>query len=77
VGIWLVAQWQSIGLNAEPWVQPTAPFFATLRSHSTAFQVSIDPNCQAVVNPLLDVSKYISDDRAGNNYANYQDRLLD
>jgi peptide/nickel transport system substrate-binding protein len=77
VGIWLIAQWQSIGLNAEPWVQPTDPFFATLRSHSTAFQVSIDPHCEAVVNPLLDVSKYISDDRAGNNYANYQDRGLD
>ncbi len=77
VGIWLIAQWQSIGLKAEPWVQPTDPFFATLRSHSTAFQVSIDPYCEAVVNPLLDVSKYISDDRAGNNYANYQDRVLD
>jgi peptide/nickel transport system substrate-binding protein len=77
VGIWLIAQWQSIGLNAEPWVQPTDPFFATLRSHSMAFQVSIDPHCEAVVNPLLDVSKYISDDRAGNNYANYQDRVLD
>jgi peptide/nickel transport system substrate-binding protein len=77
VGIWLIAQWQSIGLNAEPWVQPTGPFYATLRSHGTAFQVSIDPNCEAVVNPLLDVSKYISDDRAGKNYANYQDRVLD
>ncbi len=77
VGIWLIAQWQSIGLKAEPWVQPTDPFFATLRSHGAAFQVSIDPYCEAVVNPLLDVSKYISDDRAGNNYANYQDRVLD
>jgi peptide/nickel transport system substrate-binding protein len=77
VGIWLINQWRSIGLNAEPWVQATDPFFATLRSHKKAFQVSIDPNCQAVVNPLLDVSKYISDDLAGNNYANYQDRVLD
>ena len=77
VGIWLIGQWQSIGLNAEPWVQPTDPFFATLRGPGTAFQVSLDPCCEAVVNPLLDVSKYISDDRAGNNYANYQDRVLD
>jgi len=77
VGIWLIGQWQSIGLNAEPWVQPTDPFFATLRSPGTAFQVSLDPCCEAVVNPLLDVSKYISDDRAANNYANYQDRVLD
>jgi peptide/nickel transport system substrate-binding protein len=77
VGIWLIAQWQSIGLNPEPWVEPTDPFFATLRSPRAAFQVSIDPCCEAVVNPLLDVSKYISDDRAANNYANYQDRVLD
>jgi len=77
VGIWLIAQWQSIGLNPEPWVEPTDPFFATLRSPGAAFQVSIDPCCEAVVNPLLDVSKYISDDRAANNYANYQDRVLD
>jgi peptide/nickel transport system substrate-binding protein len=75
VGIWLIAQWQSIGLNAEPWVQPTRPFLKTLRSHTYA--VSIDWNAEAVVNPLLDVSKYISDDRAGNNYGNYQDRVLD
>jgi peptide/nickel transport system substrate-binding protein len=29
------------------------------------------------VNPLLDVSKFISDDRSGKNWANYQDRVLD
>ena len=25
VGLWLITQWRSIGLNAEPWVQPTEP----------------------------------------------------
>ena len=77
VGTWLIDQWRSIGLDAEQWVQPTGPFYKTLRSHSTEFQVSIDFNCQAVVNPLIDVSKFISDDRSGNNYANYKDRVLD
>jgi peptide/nickel transport system substrate-binding protein len=75
VGSWLAGQWRRIGLDPKLWVQPTRPFFDTLRQGK--FEVSIDPNCQSVVNPLLDVSKYISDDRAGNNYAHYQDRVLD
>jgi hypothetical protein len=56
-------------------VEPTATFFATLRNGN--FQVSIDFNCQSVVNPVLDVSKFLSDDRSGDNYGHYQDRPLD
>ena len=77
VGTWLIDQWREIGLNAEQWVQPTGPFYQTLRSRTNRYAVSADFNCQAVINPLLDVSKFISDDRSGNNYANYQDRELD
>ena len=77
VGTWLIDQWREIGLNAEQWVQPTGPFYQTLRSRTDRYAVSADFNCQAVVNPLLDVSKFISNDRSGNNYANYQDRVLD
>jgi peptide/nickel transport system substrate-binding protein len=77
IGTWLIDQWRHIGLNAEQWVQPTGPFFQILRSQSKRFAVSIDFNCQAVVNPLLDVSKFVSNDRSGINYANYQDRVLD
>jgi peptide/nickel transport system substrate-binding protein len=77
VGLWLLTQWRSIGLNAEQWVQPTDAYFKTLRSRSTEFAVSIDFISETVANPLLDVSKFISDDRSGNNHANYQDRMLD
>jgi peptide/nickel transport system substrate-binding protein len=75
VGSWLAGQWRRIGLDPDLVVQPTGPFFDTLRQGT--FEVSIDPNCQSVVNPLLDVSKYISNDRVGNNYGRYQDRDLD
>ena len=75
VGIWLIDQWRKIGLNVEHWIEPTAPFFATLRNGN--FQVSIDFNCQAVVNPVLDVSKFLSKDRSAANYARYTDRELD
>jgi len=75
VGAWLINQWRSIGVNVEEWVQPKGAYFNTLRSGG--FDVSIDYNCQAVVNPLLFVAKFISNDRTGNNNANYQDRKLD
>lgn len=77
VGLWLIAQWRSIGLNAEQWVQGEGAYYKTLRGHSTEFQVSIDGHCQAVVNPLSGVSKFISDDRSDISYGRYQDRVLD
>ena len=67
VGLWLITQWRSIGLNAEPWVQQTEAYFKTLRSRTTEYAVGVDFNCETVVNPLLDVSKFISDDRSGKN----------
>jgi peptide/nickel transport system substrate-binding protein len=75
VGIWVIDQWRQIGLNVEHWVEPTAPFFATLRNGN--FQVTMDFNCQAVVNPVLDISKFLSNDRSAANYGQYQDRVLD
>jgi len=77
VGRWLIKQWRSIGLNAEAWVQPTKPFFKTLRSRGPNFEVSIDWHTGALVNPLLDISKFVSSDRSDFNFANYKDRVLD
>jgi peptide/nickel transport system substrate-binding protein len=77
VGIWLIDQWRQIGLDVEHWVEPTAPFYATLRGKGTEYDVSLDFNCQAVVNPIVDITKFLSNDRAGNQYGRYQDRTLD
>lgn len=77
VGIWLIDQWRQIGLDVEQWVQPTGPFYATLRGDGKEFDVSLDFNCQAVVNPIVDITKFLSDDRAGNQYGRYQDKALD
>ena len=76
VGTWLIDQWKQVGMDVEQWVQPTGPFYATLRKKKD-FDVSIDFNCQSVVNPLLDVSKFQSDTIAGNQYAGYQDPEMD
>ena len=76
VGTWLIDQWRQIGLKVKQRTQPTSQFYATLRRKKD-FDVSMGFNCQSVVNPLLDVSMYQSDDIAGNNSAGYQDRVLD
>jgi len=77
LGIWLIDQWRKIGLEVEHWVEPTAQFYATLRGKKQAYAVSMDFNCQSVVNPILDITKFLSDDVVGNNYGEYQDRELD
>ena len=38
-------------------VLPTGPFFEALRNNGD-FDVTLDFNCQGLVNPLLDVGKY-------------------
>ena len=74
VGTWLIDQWSKIGAKVTQRVQPSGPFYDTLRKKRD-FQVSIDFNCQSVVNPLADVSKFLGS--AGNNYGQYDDPLLD
>lgn len=77
VGTWLIDQWRQVGLHVIQDVRPTAPFYAVLRSNPQKFDVSMDFNCQSIVNPTLDVSQFISADKAANNYARYIDRTVD
>lgn len=76
VGTWLIDQWKQVGLNFEQRVQPTGPFYDTLRSKRD-FAVSLDFNCQSVVNPLLDISKFLSKDISDSQYGGYTDREVD
>lgn len=76
VGVWLIDQWRQIGLNFEQKVQPTAPFYATLRE-SRDFDVSLDFNCQSIVNPPIDTSKFLSSDINPANYSGVVDREMD
>ena len=55
-------------------VQPTPPFYATLRKKKD-FDASIDFNCQSVINPIADVTKFLGS--AGNNYGSYEDVELE
>lgn len=76
VGTWLIDQWRQVGLKVKQRVQPSSAFYATLRKKKD-FDVSMDFNCQSIVNPLLDVSKYLSSDISGNSYGQFVDRKLD
>jgi peptide/nickel transport system substrate-binding protein len=78
VGTWLIDQWRQVGLNVEQWVQPTSAFYATLRAKPPQeFDLSMDFNCQSIVNPTLDISKFISWDKGPSNNSKYIDRKLD
>ena len=55
-------------------MQPSGPFYDTLRKKSD-FDVSIDFNCQSVINPIADITKFLGS--AGNNYGQYEDQILE
>ena len=74
VGTWLVGQWKKIGLVAKQRVQPSGPFYNTLRKTGD-FDVSIDFNCQSVINPIADVTKFLGS--SGSNYGHYDDPVLE
>src|SRR3546814_1153644 len=48
VGTWLIDQFRQVGLNVEQRVQPTGPFYASLRQKKD-WDMSIEFNCQSVV----------------------------
>jgi peptide/nickel transport system substrate-binding protein len=74
VGTWLIDQWTKIGLKVTQRVQPSPQFYATLRKKKD-FEVSMGFNCQSVINPIADVTKFLGS--AGNNYGSYEDQELE
>ena len=74
VGTWLIDQWAQVGVATEQHVRPSPQFYAVLRG-SKEFDVSVDFNCQSVINPIADVTKFLGS--AGNNYAQYEDQVLE
>src|SRR5206468_6262631 len=56
-GTWVLDEWSKIGLKVTQRVVPTGPWFEALRQGN--FDVGVTGNCQSVVNPLLDVQRYL------------------
>ena len=71
VGTWLVDQWKKVGLNVTQQVNPSPVFYDILRKKQD-FDVSIDFNCQSVINPIADVTKMLPG--GGANYSGSTDQ---
>jgi peptide/nickel transport system substrate-binding protein len=74
VGTWLIDQWKQVGLTVEQKMDTTGPFYASLNAGS--FDVTLDFNCQSVVNPLIDTAKFLPSDVAGDQYGRFKDEEL-
>jgi peptide/nickel transport system substrate-binding protein len=70
-GIWVIDQWSKIGVRATQRVLESGPFVEAERKGD--FDVVVDAECQNVVNPLLDGTKYLPHAMSDANYGNYDD----
>ena len=72
IATWVIDEWSKAGIKAVQKVLPTGPFFDGLRSG--AFDVTVDFNCQGLVNPIMDVGKQLPHSVYTENYGNYEDQ---
>jgi peptide/nickel transport system substrate-binding protein len=72
VGTFVIDEWSKIGLKVTQKVVPTGPWFEGMRTGN--FDVTMEANCQSVVNPVLDVSKYLPHTVFTENYGGYEDQ---
>ncbi|MGH8674838.1 MAG: ABC transporter substrate-binding protein, partial [Burkholderiales bacterium] len=75
LGVWMIDQWRKIGLNVKQEVLEAAAYFGPLRKGDT--QVHMDFQCGYIVEPDLDMYKFLSTDRNPANYGRYKDPVLD
>jgi peptide/nickel transport system substrate-binding protein len=70
-GIWAVDDWSKIGVKVTQRVLPVGPWFQAMRAGD--FDVTVEGNCQNVVNPLADVGKYLPHTISEGNYGYFED----
>jgi peptide/nickel transport system substrate-binding protein len=75
LGVWLIDQWRRIGLNVKHQVIEAASHVGVLRKGDA--QVHMDFQCGYIVEPDLDLYKFLSTERNPANYGFYQDPVLD
>ncbi len=68
---WAIDEWSKIGVKATQRVMSTGPYNEALRRGD--FAVAVDGDCQTIVNPLLDGTKYLPHSVSDANYGNYDD----
>jgi peptide/nickel transport system substrate-binding protein len=71
VATWLIDQWSKIGLHVTQKVVPTGPWFDSMRSGN--FDVVVEAPGYGIVNPLMDIQKFLPASVDAENYARYED----
>ena len=69
--IWAIDEWAKIGLHVTQRVVPTGPWFEMMRAGN--FEAAVEGSCNSLVNPLVDVQKYLPRSVYTLNYGNYDD----
>jgi peptide/nickel transport system substrate-binding protein len=71
VAAWLIDQWSKIGLHVTQKVAPTVPWFEAMRSGN--FDAVVEAPGYGIVNPPLDIQKFLPSSVDAENYARYED----
>jgi peptide/nickel transport system substrate-binding protein len=69
--LWVIDEWSKIGVKVTQRVVPTGPFGEAMRRGE--FDTVLDGDCQNIVNPLLDGTKYLPRSVSPSNYGYYED----
>jgi peptide/nickel transport system substrate-binding protein len=75
LAIWMIDQWRQVGLNVKQEVIEAAAYYTPLRKGD--FEVAMDFQCGYIVEPDLDLYKFISMDKNPANYGRFIDRVID
>jgi peptide/nickel transport system substrate-binding protein len=75
LGVWMIDQWRQVGLNVKQEVIEAAAYYGVIRKGD--FEAAMDFQCGYIVEPDLDMYKFLSSDRNPANYGRYKDPVLD
>jgi peptide/nickel transport system substrate-binding protein len=75
LGVWMIDQWRQVGLNVKQEVIEAAAYYGVIRKGD--FETAMDFQCGYIVEPDLDMYKFLSSDRNPANYGRYKDPVLD
>jgi peptide/nickel transport system substrate-binding protein len=73
MGIWLIDQWRQIGVTVKQEVVEAAAYYPMLQRRD--FEAAMDFQCGFIVEPDLDLPRFLSDSDA--NYGRSNDKVLD
>jgi len=73
LGIWLISQWKQMGLNVRQEIIEASAYHPMLKRGD--FEVAMDFQCGFIVEPDLDLPRFISTSDA--NYGRHKDTVID